>query len=401
MDGLFEVRMAGPLTPYAAGFADELVRVGYKPSSTRNRLALAGHFSGWLQSEGLDVVDVAESTVEAFLVARRAAGYRLREKGESLIPLLVHLRGLGLVAPGLVAQRTPVERVLECFREYLLGERGLTPAAARGYVDLVRPFVAGRVGELGVDPQRVTAGEVTSFMVAESSRLAPKTVQRAASALRALLRFWHLDGVLATSLVEAVPKVAYRSPGLPRALGTGQVTALLASCDRDRVAGLRDYAMLMLLSRLALRCGEVAALTLEDLDWRVGQITVRGKGNRRDLLPLPVDVGQALVDYLHTGRPDTASGRSVFIRVLAPHRALTGTGVTHAVAAAGRRAGLGAVHGHRLRHSAATSMLAAGGSLAEIGQVLRHRQQSTTMIYARVDVQALRALARPWPGTVS
>jgi site-specific recombinase XerD len=143
-------------------------------------------------------------------------------------------------------------------------------------VDPVRPFVVGRVGRRGVDPERVAAGDVTSFVVAESSRLAPKTLQRSASALRSLLRYWHLEGLVTTSLVEAVPKVASRAPRLPGAVEPGEVAALLACCDRERVDGLRDYAMLMLLSRLGLGCGEVAALQLDDVDWRGGQISVRG-----------------------------------------------------------------------------------------------------------------------------
>jgi integrase len=160
--------------------------------------------------------------------------------------------------------------------------------------------------------------------------------------------------------------------------------------------------MLLLMARLGLRCGEVAALGLEDVDWRAGQVTVCGKGGRRDLLPLPVDVGQAIADYLKVGRPATAIGRTVFVRVKAPHCGLSSGGVTQAVAAAARRAGLGTINGHRLRHSAATAMLtAAGGSLTEIGQVLRHRRPLTTAIYARVDVEALRTLARPWPRTQS
>lgn len=176
---------------------------------------------------------------------------------------------------------------------------------------------------------------------------------------------------------------------------------MLASCDTGRVDGLRDYAMLLLMSRLGLRCGEVAALGLDDVNWRAGQLTVRGKGNRQDLLPLPVEAGQAMADYLRRGRPATAIGRTVFVRFKAPHRALTSSGVTQAVAAAGRRAGLGTIHGHRLRHSAATSMLAAGGSLTEIGQVLRHRRPLTTAIYAKVDIEALATLARPWPQALS
>jgi site-specific recombinase XerD len=234
-------------------------------------------------------------------------------------------------------------------------------------------------------------------MVAESRRLAPKTAQRLASALRSLLRFWHLHGLIKISLVEAVPKVAYRSMGLPRGLPPSEIALLLASCDRDQVAGLRDFAILTLLSRMGLRCGEVAGLRLEDIDWRGGQITVRGKGNRCDRLPLPSDVGQAVADYLHRGRPCDALDRCVFIRIKAPHRHLSSGGVTQAVAAAARRAGLGTLFAHRLRHSAATSMLAAGASLAEIGQVLRHRSPLTTSVYAKVDTEALRGLARPWP----
>lgn len=210
MDGLFGVRMTGPLTPYAAGFAVELERVDYTSLSTLDQLRLLAHLNRWLDSEGLDVGDVGEAVVEAFLVARRAAGYRAHLKLASLLPLLTYLRGLGVSPPAQVASRTLVEQELERFRGYLLAERGLTPAAARGYVSLVRPFVVGRVGARGVDPQRVTAGEVTSFMVAASGRLGSKTVQRSASALRSLLRFWHLQGVVTTSLVEAVPKVAHR-----------------------------------------------------------------------------------------------------------------------------------------------------------------------------------------------
>jgi integrase/recombinase XerD len=401
MDGLYGVRMTGPLTPYATGFALELRRVGYTPLSTRDQLGLVAHFSRWLDGEGLDVGDVGEAAVEAFLLVRRAAGYRAHLKLASLVPLLTYLRELGVISPAEAPSRTPVEQELERFRGYLLVERGLTPAAAHDYVGLVRPFVADRVDAAGVDPQRVTAADVSSFLVAATSRLGAKTVQRSASALRSLLRFWHLEGLLKTSLVEAVPKVAHRAPQLPRGLEPDQVTAMLASCDTDRVDGLRDFAMLLLMSRLGLRCGEVAALTWDDVDWRAGQLTIRGKGNRRDLLPVPVEVGQAMADYLRAGRPTTAIGRSVFVRFKAPHRALSSGGVTQAVAAAARRACLGTIYGHRLRHSAATSMLAAGGSLAEIGQVLRHRRPLTTAVYAKVDIEALRTLARPWPQALS
>jgi site-specific recombinase XerD len=173
---------------------------------------------------------------------------------------------------------------------------------------------------------------------------------------------------------------------------------LLTSCDRSTSTGLRDFAILLLLVRLGLRAGEVAALSLDDLNWRQGELTVRGKGHRVDRLPLPGDVGQAIVDYLRRARPRTAQGRTVFVWVQAPHRALSSNAVTTVVANAGRRAGLGLIGAHRLRHTAATAMLQAGGSLTEIGQVLRHRRVLTTAVYAKVDQQALRLVARPWPG---
>jgi integrase/recombinase XerD len=176
------------------------------------------------------------------------------------------------------------------------------------------------------------------------------------------------------------------------------VAVLLASCDEHTSTGRRDAAILTVLVRLGLRAGEVAALSLDDIDWRCGEITVRGKGHRHDRLPLPVDVGEKIVGYLRNGRPAAAQDRAVFIRAQAPFRALTSNAVTTVVAAAGRRAGLGVVGAHRLRHSAATTMLRCDGSLTEIGQTLRHVRPLTTAIYAKVDVEALRQLARPWPG---
>jgi integrase/recombinase XerD len=402
MDDLLNVRMSGPLRPYAAGFASELARQGYTPGSVGTQVRLMAHLSRWLTREGLDVAGLSVPVLGRFLLARRAAGYRLLRSPQALAPMLGYLRGLGVVPAHVAVEASgPGDVALNGFRDYLLAERGLTAAAARGYVDLVAPFVAGRVRDGVLALEGLGAGDVSEFMLAWAGRFSPKTMQRLATALRSLLGFWHLRGDLEVSLTATVPKVAYRSPGLARGLSAAQVSAMLASCTPERTAGLRDRAMLLLLSRLGLRCGEVAGLQLDDVNWRSGQITVRGKGNRTDVLPMPVDVGAAMATYLHSGRPATASGRSVFVRVRAPHRELTAGGVTQAVAAAAQRAGLGIIYGHRLRHTAATSMLAAGGSLTEIGQVLRHRHPLTTATYARVDVEALRPLARPWPGARS
>jgi integrase/recombinase XerD len=402
MDVLYGVRMTGPLAPHATGLAGELARLGFTEMSARAQLGLAAHLSRWLADSGLGTMALTAPVAEEYLAARRAAGYTAYLTPKALAPLLGYLRELGMAPEAeTAAPATRAEALLERYRRYLLAERGLREKVARGYVDSVRPFVASCAAAGGVDLRWLTAGDVTAFLTGESRRLAPKTAQRLATALRSLLRFWHVEGLISGPLDRAVPKVANRRPGLPRPLDPAQVQALLDSCDRGTAGGRRDLAMMTMLARLGLRAGEVAGLRLDDIDWRRGEITIAGKGNRRDQLPLPADAGEAVADWLRHGRPPTALDRSVFIRIKAPHRGLTAGGVTMAVLAAGQRAGLGTIYAHRLRHSAATAMLAEGGSLAEIGQVLRHRRPATTAAYTKVNIEALRALARPWPGASS
>jgi len=215
-------------------------------------------------------------------------------------------------------------------------------------------------------------------------------------ALRSFLRYLHLAGLIGAPLAWAVPSVAdLRDRSLPRGLEPAAIKKLLVSCDRRTLIGRRDYAVLLLLSRLGLRAGEVAAIELDDIDWRAGLLLVRGKGGRHDMLPLPVDVGEALVAYLR--RRPRCECRALFLRVTAPREGMNRCTVAWVVRAACDRAALPRVGAHRLRHTTATEMLRRGASLAEIGQVLRHREQKTTAIYAKVDRKALRRLARPWP----
>jgi site-specific recombinase XerD len=390
-------RVVGPLEPYAAGFAVKLALRGYSHWTRRGWMTLVAHLSRWLDREGFDIGELTPAVAARYLTERAEAGYRTYRSRRSLDPLLAYLRGVGAVPDEPAAVLSPVERLLERFRAYLLTERGLKPNVAAFYVASVRSFVASLVVGDVVDVVGVSAQTVASFLVTLSRSLASKTVQGRASALRALLRFWFLDGQVDIDLSRSVPKIAHRPTGLPKGLPSDQVAALLASCDNGSPGGLRDRAILTLLSRMGLRAGEIAALQLDDLDWRHGEFVVRGKGVRRDRLPIPVDVGQAVVKYLRSARPGDALDRCVFIRTTAPHRGLTATGVTQVVNSAAHRAGLGTIFSHRLRHSAATAMLAAGAPLAEIGQVLRHRSAVTTAIYAKVDVVALRSLAMPWP----
>jgi integrase/recombinase XerD len=218
------------------------------------------------------------------------------------------------------------------------------------------------------------------------------------SALRSLLGWLHVTGQVPVSLAAATPSVAgWRLSSLPKGLEPAELRRLLAGCDRRTPAGRRDFAVMLLLARMGLRAGEVAALGLDDIDWRHGELVVVGKGNRSERLPLPDEIGAAIVAYLRRGRPGDAEGRSVFVRVHAPHRPLTTGGVTMIVFDGAQRAGFPKMHAHRLRHTAATAMLRGGAPLAEVGQVLRHRSAMSTAIYAKVDHAALAVLARPWP----
>lgn len=394
-------QVRGPLAPYADGFRAELQRLGYTPLTAATHIRLVAHLSRWLARQGVEVSGLTPATVDAYFAERRAAGYIAYVTRRALRPLLGYLRRLGVLpAPAPEVPASPEERLLARYRDYLTIERALASATVELNVRMVRPFLLDRLSARKgrLDLERLTAGEVTAFVVA-LSRQRPKSVQRMVTALRSLLGFLHVAGIMDRSLATAVPSVAgWTQTGLPKALDSDQVAALLASCDERTPTGRRDLAILTVLVRLALRAGEVAALMLDDIDWRRGEITVRGKGNRHDRLPLPADVGERIVAYLRDGRPAAAQDRAVFVRAQAPYRALRSNAVTTVVVNAGRRADLGVIGAHRLRHSAATAMLRSGGSLTEIGQTLRHIRPLTTALYAKVDVEALRQLARAWPG---
>src|SRR5713226_3702746 len=362
-------RVRGPLQPYAVGLRGELERLGYTPLSAAGHVRLVAHLSRWMIDGSLSITALTPATVDAYFADRRAAGYYNSLTARSLRPLLDYLQELEVVAaPGPVTPMTPCDRLLGCYRDYLLAERGLEASTVQLNVRMVRPFLVDRVRPDGqLDLHRLSAGEVGAFVVAQS-RKRPRSVGRIVTALRSLLGFLHVDGVIDRPLAAAVPSVAgWSLSSLPKALSSDQVAALLTSCNRNASTGRRDFAILTLLVRLGLRAGEVAALSLDDIDWRRGEITVRGKGNRHDQLPVPGDVGQAIVDYVRHARPGRAHGRTVFVWAQAPYRPLTSNAVTTVVAVAGRRAGIGLIGAHRLRHTAATAMLHAGESLTEIG----------------------------------
>ncbi len=396
------VRATGPLAPYAAGFRQELARQGYTSHSASNQLQLLAHANRWLASNGLGVEALSPARVEEFLAHRRCEGYTLWLSTKAMAPMLDYLRSLGVAptsTPAVLA--TEAEHLHEHYRAYLVEERGLAAGTIAGYLHVARLFFSARATDGVLRLKQLTAAEVTSFVLAECATRSVGSAKYVVCGLRSLLRYLYVAGHIDTELDAAVPTVAsWRFATVPVTFGRAEVTRLLATCDRRTTFGRRDYAVLSLLARLGLRAGEVAALDLGEIDWRAGELVIRGKGRRQERLPLPVDVGEAVAGWLRRGRP-RCDCTTVITRVRAPHRGLSTAGVSAIVSAACRRAGLPELNAHRLRHTAATEMLRAGASLTEVGQVLRHASVLTTAIYAKVDRDRLRTLALPWPGAAS
>lgn len=388
--------VTGPLAPFAPALGARLRASGYTPLTTVNVMRLMAHLSRWLSANELGAADLTRGQVERYVAARRAEGRTSGLSPRSLDPILGMLTDAGALTPeepaGPVSEE---ERLLAAFERHLLCERALTGSTAAAYVAYARRFLAGRAGRR---LDGVTAADVTGAVLAEAEAVSASSAQYFVVALRAFLRFCFLDGLVEADLAGAALAVTGRRRfPLPRGISRADARVLLAACDRRRRTGRRDYAVLMLLLRLGLRASEAAALTLEDIDWRTGEITVHGKGRRDERLPLPADVGEAIGGYLTRGRPVTGR-REVFLRAVAPAGPLSRGGISFIVRRACRRAGVAEVGAHRLRHTAACEMAAAGAPLTEIGQVLRHQSLDSTANYARVGIAELRKLARPWPG---
>jgi len=392
------VRMSGPLSSYGVGLYAALTERGYASSSAIEHVRLLAHLSRWLDQRHLAAAELTPERVEEFLRVRRQ--YWVRWASErALAPTLGFLRGLGVIPPAPVpVATTPVEVLLGEYRRYLIAERGLVAGTVVQRERVARLFLAGLSEPIEEHLGRLGAGEVSAFVLRQCPGRSVSAARAVVSGTRSLLRFLHLDGRVPAGLAEAVPAVAGWSVSpLPRAVSPQLAARLVASCDPGTPVGRRDRAIMVLLSRLGLRAAEVAALRLADLDWRAGEVVVRGKGNRQDRLPLPADVGEALVGYLRHGRP-TSSSRRVFLSVRAPVGELSPSAVRSVVRDGCRRAGIPRIGAHRLRHMVGTEALRAGASLAEVGQLLRQRSPLVTANYARVDRTALRGLARRWPG---
>lgn len=389
---------AGPLASLRAEFETELERLGYSPGAQSGQLRLFAELSAWMAAEGLGAAELSGERVTAFVAVRRREGHSRFVSLTGLGTLLGFLRGIDAVPEvSRPAPTGPNEVVVDSYRRFLIEDRGLADAVVAMYETGARLF-ADFAGSRGRDLADMDAADVSAFVAGHCARPVKLAAPELVTILRGFLRFMYVESIVKAPLAHAVPAVAsWSGAGLPKALGAGVSSRLLDSCDRSTAVGLRDYAILMLLARLGLRCGEIVAMRLEDFEWAAGEVVIHGKGRRDERLPLPAEVGGAVVDYLRMGRPRTES-RVVFLRTLAPLVGLSRPAVTQVVYAACGRAEVPRASAHRLRHTLATELLRAGSSLGEIGQVLRHRSISTTALYAKVDHDALAGLARPWPG---
>ena len=395
-----KVQFTGPLLGYVENLWHELLALGYTPSSARNVLRGVAHLSRWLEAHHLALEDLNVKRIDAFFRARRRDGYTHFLTPRALKPVLQYLDQVGVVSlhePD-VTQLEPLERLLHRYAEYLVHERALTASTVQYYCNFAGCFLRARFARSPIQLGELSAQDVITFVLNHSRNYSIGTSKLLVTALRSFLRYLYLEGQVAIDLGGVVPAVAgWRLAGLPKGLDDAEVQRVLHTCDRRRRRGCRSYALLLLMVRLGLRRCEVAALELDDIDWIRGEITVRGKG-REDQLPLPADVGAALVRYLRSSRSSPLGDRHMFLHTRVPHGSLSGAGVSAIVRRHLRQAGVHPSNSHRLRHTAATQMLRNGASLDSIAQVLRHRSQDTTAIYAKVDRQALRAVAQRWPG---
>lgn len=393
---------SGPLGTYIDPIAAWYFDHGYEQSYASASLKSVDRFGRWVHRQGLQLCDINEQLIGRYLLLRMPlrshCGARV-----ALRRLLAVLREGG-ASPPPVVERGPAEILEDDFRRYLVEERGLAARTVGHYTEAARVFVTALFKQGRQDPSKWTAADVLTFVRQHARMRSPVYMQRLCIGLRSFLRYLRFRGKLRRELASSVPRIArWRLGTLPKFLSSKQVERVLGYCDRHTVIGRRNYAILMLLARLGLRADEVRSLSLDDVDWQSGLLTIRGKGRPPEPMPLPKDVGTALAAYLTNGRPPSTS-RAVFVRMMAPHTEFPSSGaITDMVADALHAAGVVApIKGaHVFRHTLATQMLNDGASLREIGQVLRHGDEDTTRIYAKVDMRRLRALTLRWPGGVS
>lgn len=395
----------GPLAPYLDPFSRSLDEQGFKRHLLGRQIRVAARFSQWLQAQGVVVNNVTDEHVRRFFEGTSRQQSIRRGEFAALRRLIDFLGQLGIIHSAAErVQATQIQQIVGAFATYLRDERGLCEKTLIQYCPIIELFLAECFGCATIEPSTLRANDVIRFIIRQAARLSPARAKVTTTALRSFLRYLCYRGDIELDLAAAVPTVPnWSMTGIPRAIAPDHLHAVLSHCPRDTLVGRRDYAILLLLVRLGLRSNEIVSLTLESIDWVQGCIVVAGKGDQTATLPLPVEVGEAIADYLRHGRSINSS-RALFLRVTAPIRGLgAGSSVGTIVSAAIKRAGIGPPHRgtHQFRHALATNMLRHGATLTEIGSILRHRHAKTTSLYAKVDFAAMRPLSLPWPGSAT
>jgi len=398
--------LRGELDMYIESFLKRLRTVGYAKRTLCRKRTIAESFARWTRRQQVAVEHLKESHVAAFV---ERSGQRTKARAEYELAVLRSFLDYIRAEAGIPTAPSRIDpsatsQIERRYQDYLRTERGLTERSVHVYLPFIHDFLTELEAKTGgASTQGLDALTVQHFLLDRVRDRSTEYCRLLATTMRSLLRFLHLRGETTTDLSLCVPTVrGYRQAAVPAYLSPEEVERVLSATDRSSACGRRDHAILLLLARLGLRAGEVVTLELGDIRWRTGEIIVRGKSRVLDRLPLLADIGEALALYLREDRGATAS-RRVFLRMLAPRVGLGGpASVGHIVRRALARAALrpssrGAAH--LFRHSLATRMIRQGASITEISEVLRHRAQSTTQIYAKVAFEGLRGVARPWPGT--
>lgn len=399
---LFRHLRNGPYSSYVELYASRLVKVGLNRHGTWRSLNLLGDLMSWLSRIGLRPTDLNERMAEGYL--------RHRSRKQSIQPgdraalkrLLSVLREAGVIAPAALPPITPQDQIFEEFGDYLRRERSLAPKSIIRHLPIIRRFLREVCSAGASDLGKISQEDVTRYIERHARDWSAGSGKAMCWSLRTFLRYLHHRGLNPLALAGSVPSIRrWKFASLPTYLSAARVQQVLDGCDRTTALGRRDYAILMMLAKLGLRADEVATLTLDDIDWRSGEMLVRAKGRQRARMPIPPDVGVAVVAYLRDGRRKS-SCRRLFLRTLAPNVGFaSGCAITMIAKTALERAGIrGYAHqgAHIFRHSLATELLRSGATLSEIGQLLRHESHDTTRIYAKVDIDALRTMSLPWPG---
>lgn len=383
-------------------YAARLVEVRLSRPGTWRSLNVVGNLLAWMASHRIDLSSLDEAMLERYLRHQRTKQSVHLDDRAALKRWLLTLRTAGTIAPAAVPVNTPQEQIFAEFGDYLRSERGLMAKTIAHHLPTIRRFLLEACPAGASDLGKIKQDEVIRYVERHAQDWSPKSAKGMCWSLRAFLRYLHHTGLNPHALAGCVPSIRqWTLATLPTYLSAAQVQKVMDGCDQASAVGRRDFAILLMLSKLGLRADEVATLTLDDIDWRAGEMLVRAKGRQRARMPIASDVGAGIVAYLRDGRPQSSS-RQLFLRSLAPHTGFaSASAITMIARAALGRAGIqGYAHqgAHILRHSLATELLRSSATLSEIGQLLRHKSHDTTRIYAKVDIEALRALSQPWPG---